>query len=746
MTLPPVAAADLPFTLAHGAWIWTIPLVLVVAFAIAAQVAVRRRRARHAARCAAAAWAGRATALREGEVIVRATVRGGAASTLWGAQARHHHRDAMLRFDAGGEAMIPVADVIVVHGASSRTRRSGTPRGTPDAMRGSSAKLVRGPTVLLTVRDGDEVIVSGTASRAPAPGGAGYHDGAPMWTIGGDRVEVVAVRPAGGALALSLVRLVATILLTAGVGYYALVTIGDHALGRMEASRRGPRPAVDELNAYTVAAMMPGSRTRALDALKWVYRDARTDGELAIAAGLARLAGGCAAEAQVFEDHHRFDLALARAEACDEPRQIVDAALRLGMHDRAAIAAGRARVPFSAQIDGVAYIGAGRWADAARSAERQAEEEEKWAREGAVQLRDGSMERAAGLRCLAAQFRAWAGDAAARQELIGPADGGNGYCAVLRAATEPTDRRLDALRALRDQAAPARYWHHSHRDRLAALVDVLIWADGGTTEPAEFEMAIPWGLDDAILDDSPPVHLWYAPMAARAFAAAIESGSSDPATAKAARDAVLWTAVLDAYRGRLDAALAATARAEALAPPGSAGDYTRETIRRVHEKLRLHTPATDLRVTDDSATAERDARLRAGALPFDADMAMGVYPDSCEDEQVAAVTSAVGGDGRPLVRVFLHCTVYWTSMKETVIDVLPRVVDGKAELARALRYFRSTVDDTLWYFLGAAFLHRTQLRLAGDDAGADYWQGIIDRHLAVLADRDKLLALTLWTL
>src|SRR5688572_11818313 len=133
--MPPVPVADLPFTLVHGAWVWKVLVVLAIALALGVQIGARWLRARRTARGDAREWSGRATALHDGDVIVRATVRGGTATTLAVGEARFHHRDDGLRFEAGGEPIAVDGEVDVVHGTRAATRRRGLPRTTPAPLR-----------------------------------------------------------------------------------------------------------------------------------------------------------------------------------------------------------------------------------------------------------------------------------------------------------------------------------------------------------------------------------------------------------------------------------------------------------------------------------------------------------------------------------------------------------------------------------------------------------------------------------
>jgi hypothetical protein len=66
-------------------------------------------------------------------------------------------------------------------------------------------------------------------------------------------------------------------------------------------------------------------------------------------------------------------------------------------------------------------------------------------------------------------------------------------------------------------------------------------------------------------------------------------------------------------------------------------------------------------------------------------------------------------------------------------------------------HFRDDASGTLgsenpFYFISWAAFRRDLARALGDDADAARWQRIVDAHARVLADRDKVIALRLFSM
>jgi hypothetical protein len=137
------------------------------------------------------------------------------------------------------------------------------------------------------------------------------------------------------------------------------------------------------------------------------------------------------------------------------------------------------------------------------------------------------------------------------------------------------------------------------------------------------------------------------------------------------------------------------------------------------------------------------AEIRSGA-PLEHRYTYDVYPESCEPAYAQAIESARHGDGRALAAVHRRCTVHSHSFPMVLFAVLPLVERGRGELGRALRFHRADGADTHFpfAFLEQAWRYRQLSRMVGDTDEYTRWKAIYDRHAAVLADREKLIALT----
>ena len=83
-----------------------------------------------------------------------------------------------------------------------------------------------------------------------------------------------------------------------------------------------------------------------------------------------------------------------------------------------------------------------------------------------------------------------------------------------------------------------------------------------------------------------------------------------------------------------------------------------------------------------------------------------------------------------------------------LLGVLPRIDKGRPELAARIPYlhtlFGTSFNDVPFVIVRDAALHRDLAKLSGDTDGAKRWQALIDRHLAALADHDRLVAMMVW--
>ena len=85
---------------------------------------------------------------------------------------------------------------------------------------------------------------------------------------------------------------------------------------------------------------------------------------------------------------------------------------------------------------------------------------------------------------------------------------------------------------------------------------------------------------------------------------------------------------------------------------------------------------------------------------------------------------------------------------DDVLALLPRITKDRDRLSAAMSWRRLDFDvaprGVPFKFLTRASYRRDLARAAGDLAVAHRWQAIIDTHMSVLADRDRVIALILW--
>jgi len=190
--------------------------------------------------------------------------------------------------------------------------------------------------------------------------------------------------------------------------------------------------------------------------------------------------------------------------------------------------------------------------------------------------------------------------------------------------------------------------------------------------------------------------------------------------------------------GDFDAALARVRDIDKL----PATEYQREQTRALEAAIVLRTARLDPPSSWSEETFVPGAGVRRGEPLDKRDV---ILQEECTVGLENVVASAQHGDGTPLARLLRRCQVIDFS-SWLVFALLPRITSGRAELADALRWQTDTSFDNDLPFsaMAAAGTKRDLLRLAGADGEADDWQAIVDRHAAVLQNRDRLVALVLW--
>jgi hypothetical protein len=113
----------------------------------------------------------------------------------------------------------------------------------------------------------------------------------------------------------------------------------------------------------------------------------------------------------------------------------------------------------------------------------------------------------------------------------------------------------------------------------------------------------------------------------------------------------------------------------------------------------------------------------------------------------AALAAAASGDALALAHGLALDRPSWFD-SGSLLAVLPRVHDHRAELAAALRHFPDASEiesDRLPFsLLAEGAMQRDLARLAGDEVSARRWQHLIEGQLPVLDDPDRVIALLLW--
>jgi hypothetical protein len=322
----------MPWYVAHGnivAWL----LVGIVAVAPLGVIRlVRARRDRKLAREDRAPFEIGSRAPGEGPITVRGILRGGTVTWTETSSGVKLVRPETLWLEHEGERIDLVGEILVVRG----TRATATWR-----------------TRSYEVREGDNVIVRGTASRTTSS----YREQA--WKLEPDGetepIELCAERPASRARPIHPAWIAGLLAAFGASGYFGLRWFGKHQLDKAKETHYELRIPLTWTTPAALAAMLPGNRDRAL-AYLWAYYGAvleRSEDNLAARVEIAeRLRGrmrwlifpndtpsdqppptACEAGADELLRQTRFERALAKN--CKSHRIDPDANLALGYYDKA---------------------------------------------------------------------------------------------------------------------------------------------------------------------------------------------------------------------------------------------------------------------------------------------------------------------------------------------------------------------------------------------------------------------------
>ena len=721
---------SLPFLVVYGGWIAALLLAASAGLGLVLVRWWRLRRERAAVSTDVEARVAGVSGLVDGPAAVRGTLRGHATTLapvtpIFGVAdlgAAAHDRAASVMLDVDGERVELRGPIAVIRGttaAASAWRR--LPAGTSAELGHTRA---RGPHRLDVLRDGDEVIAQGTLSRAASgEPDADYRASAGSWVLApvGDEpaIAVTAARPAIAPPRLGPVALAIYGACFGLVGYGALAAIGAGLTRRTdEGIHVRADTAIAPFSALAIASALPHARARALEELSDKLGDdfVRTDATMRMRFHLARLRGGCAAEAGLQLDEERYDEALATATSCGATEARANALIYLGRYAEAAplLPANARGWPNRAALVAIAT---GRWRDAAAAADAVAA---RFRDDGAAP--DEMLQSLERLGCLAAWFRRQTGDPTPLEKA---AAGTAPMCRLVRALALPSDQKLAALDALRSDDTAI---------EVSLTARDLRWANGATS-----------GVSYADLDLFDAIEMlggYGAPTdrrvtLARAALAARADTAPDRFTAYGE------LAALDEIRGDTSAALADLDRGQQSLPPDR--PYLGHDLDALRAAIELHTAASQITAGPDPHPAILEqVELRDGRMPDTAE----IETLEGHDSMVAAVRAALAGDGGPLADVLSRDHVMWDEEVGYVLAVLPHVTRHRAELAAALHWFHAefgtSIDEGPLSIVEHAMLRRDLARLAGDKAEARRWQGVIDHQLPVLLDPQKMIALLLW--
>lgn len=677
--------AELPFLVVHGAFVWKVLLVVLVGGTAAITIAVRNRTARKRARAIATELVREVKPLAEGAACVRGVLRDGSLHTLSRTNVDRDHLEGtpVVECDDGRRiAIARAARVVAGSRATSSTLR--VPTATPDPLAD-----IKGAWVLSSVREGDEVVVRGTAKRAPQD--ASYRDDASGWTFEDD-IVVGAVKPTARALPRHAVAQLAMVLAVAGVSYGLMYKIGSVAKSQIEERPElGDLAEIPSFGALAIACSMPGSCEDAMDEeRRWFFeRYGRRGSAFALHDALHRDDPCGLASAQMRQV--RLEAALASVRACDDPEYEAWIQVFLGDY-RAALALG----PKRAIVREYAAVGAGDWKIAAEAADATIAKQESY------EDADYFAKKTTTARCRAAWYRHLAGvtDPFAKVDAKTPT------CQVFAALAKPASEQVTLLQALVEAQHALDY---KHQDTWALWQARALLAMLGTRRDDNGnDLDVAFGVRGI------------------AWLTAFET----PATL-AALEGQAGTAVL---RGDFPAAHAAA---------NAITDRRRRDSVLQWIALREGTPPPD-NITH--VAFDEQLALRAGTIPEKMYGFQAVYPEACQSRLRQAVETALTGDGLALARVFADCSVYYIYMPKLLFGILPRVKTGRAELADALRAFRHdittfTIQHVPFQLVGDLADARDVARLVGDTEEVTRLQATIDRHVKMLADRNRTVAM-----
>jgi hypothetical protein len=449
-------------------------------------------------------------------------------------------------------------------------------------------------------------------------------------------------------------------------------------------------------------------------------------------------------------DEDQIEGLAALARSCDDGAAAAEALHALGFHDEALARRPPARTPWRRQ-DLDALIAAGRWLEAGEQIARWPAEPPRL---------QGKPQPAVVLTCLEMWVRGRARQA--RTEAPSEDARRDPLCAVVEALSLPREQQAAALSAvatatLEQEDASARTAPEAAPSaivgqRATPLIRALAWAAGAPLDSRDGD-----GSARAVLASIPmSAHIVFELGAADTnlaiglalLAPVARTVRGDDTRTRGFVLTHFWSAVNAMLRGDRAAALAEARDAQR---GDAAQDYRarwwRDEARALETSLRLRNmePFPDDR--DFPMSVEPDAvALRQGGLV----LAAARFPLRTEDDVReyglhAEMRIAAAGDATKLDARIAPRGLAVTTGVEQLFALWPRVVQDRERfadhirvIARSDRIPRGPLESIAY-----AAMRRDLAQLIGDRDIAAQWQGIVDRNLAALGDRDRLLGVVL---
>jgi len=673
----------LPFLVVHGAIVWKLAVVGLVAASFGVAYALRRRTHRRSVRAELAVLTKQLESPRSGPIILRGRVVTG---TLTSVQQRASWTDLAkaVTLDCDG-AMVEIVGAIRVE-QGTRVRTSW-----------------RKPAITRTVSAGDEVIATGTLEPAP-PEASSYREATPRWALSPKRL--LAVNPMTAPFPLKAGQRAVRLVAWTGVWLATLALAGNAMLHGVDARATARDGVLPELGRLELAAALPGSRDGALEGLREQlvgYRIASSERAFQLDLQLAEIRADC--PAMIFMEQVRLDDALVAARRCGSHDDVTTTLVLLGRYDEAERELEATDVT---ELATTIHIAAGNWTAAARGVEASAralEAEIPSEYRTKELLHDGAATR----HCLAALMESYAGDHTAFANI----ENDTAFtCPMLAALAKPFEQQAAALAAVREPKTDA----PSLDDTTYVLAKWSIQLAVGDPPARYFAEGV-----SSLMFLRDRERVWLAP-------SQLAVHRNDAYTAIAEQN---MTAVA-ALRGDLRDARSHLAHVR----PGYEHDEL-ELALALDEGLPITATAGRHAGFDDSI-ALRNGKLGPNLESLIDDRAVISLLERALAGDGSALVAMLNHEGisfdvfaMPMLGILPRIT----SHRDEVASALRLFRDELTGFSLMRIPFHA---------LGNMIMYRDLARLVGDAEDTQRWQLIIDRHAAVLGDRRKAMALMLW--